>query len=441
MERQTYIGGSTVKYIKVRISTVPYAEGNGCGRDIDYQYTTYAAKQCDPNLSALTGSNDPAKASLKYRQIFNSPETSFGQPFLGNILKLENVMFGRGRGHFTQVKDNAKYRLLTKEAQEDALTSSSAISNGDATGTFTAYQAYLQIYINGITRRNYAQSYNSIASYDYNKSIPNNGNKQRELDIKRYLIPGVQNVGDDKNINNYQRESSVYLKTDDAKTALPFPSDSENIAPLNLKEDSKFTISSKRLCNAPSGEKDISVVSYYASLKNIFINQWGQIYSYDTIDTGFQRIFNSNLNNPDVIFGGDTFISRFAFKTKLPFLTDNRVGAPDDSEIFYDDLPNIAFPKYFHSARSILEDKVVSNKTMTNIISYKAHNFDCPNNPLPETGSGRTFYNGYFYLFAYGIPSFYCESSYNLDLRQAFNTREGDFWPHVSSVSCGQKCC
>jgi hypothetical protein len=36
-------------------------------------------------------------------------------------------------------------------------------------------------------------------------------------------------------------------------------------------------------------------------------------------------------------------------------------------------------------------------------------------------------------MFAYGIPSFYCETSYNLDLRQAFNNREGDFWPHVSS--------
>ena len=36
-------------------------------------------------------------------------------------------------------------------------------------------------------------------------------------------------------------------------------------------------------------------------------------------------------------------------------------------------------------------------------------------------------------MFAYGIPNFYCETSYNLDLRQAFNTKEGDFWPHVST--------
>jgi hypothetical protein len=77
---------------------------------------------------------------------------------------------------------------------------------------------------------------------------------------------------------------------------------------------------------------------------------------------------------------------------------------------------------------------------MTNIISIKAHNFDCPSDPskAPTTvggpaGTYRTFYDGKFYLFAYGIPNFYCETSYNLNLRQAFNDREGNFWPHVST--------
>ena len=60
------------------------------------------------------------------------------------------------------------------------------------------------------------------------------------------------------------------------------------------------------------------------------------------------------------MFGGDTFISRFTFKTKLPFFIDNRVNAPDDSDIFYDEIGNIAYPKYWHSARSILKDYTVS---------------------------------------------------------------------------------
>ena len=78
---------------------------------------------------------------------------------------------------------------------------------------------------------------------------------------------------------------------------------------------------------------------------------------------------------------------------------------------------------------------------MFNLISTKANNLDCPSDPSLYTqgsdtayaGTARTFYDGFMYLWAYGVPNFYCESVYNTDLRQAFNTKEGDFWPHVSS--------
>ena len=397
---------------------------------------------------------------IAYRQIFNSPETSFGQPFLGNVLKLESVMFGAGKAHFVEVKDNAKYKLLSKEAQIDALNSSQEIagitSDFNAGVMFTVYQSYLTIYINGITRRNYGMSFNSRASYDYSLSIDNNvetstntGIKQRDIDLARYVIPGVQSLrSDELDINNWNRESSVFIKTVDeredgsAVTPILFPSNTPIINPSGtnpqITDESRFTISEAQRCNAPEKEKDISVLSYYASMKNIVPNQWGQIYSYQTIDTGYQVTIGSS--NVGIVFGGDVFISRFAYKTKLPFFIDNRVNAPDDSDIFYDEIGNIGYPKYWHSARSILEDYSVtedgSSVPMRNIISYKAHNFDCPNDPslVPVGGgSSRTFYDGYIYMFAYGVPSFYCESTYNTDLRQAFNNKEGDFWPHVSS--------
>lgn len=487
------------------------------------------------NLTTPLTSTGTNIASAK-RMVFNSPETSFGNPFLGNILKLENVMFGGGLGHFVQVKNNANYKLLSKDAQFDALNSSQTVANiggFNAGSMFAVYQSYLTIYVNGITRKNYAYSYNSIASYDYSSEIANGlGIKQRPLDIAQYLIPGVLNVGDDENINNFQRESSVYLKTTEnpidttifykeyrlcnnnvpsalqkpedtfefsyvdenynnviksvspgtcevinsvivpVKTsgignytitvigsgsnfvtniptpALPFPDQTNSlIDPTTnfpkITEKSRITISEVGACNAPAREQDLKVVSYYASLKNLNINQWGQLYTYSTIDTGFQINVNFGTTQGErVVFGGDTFISRFTFKTKLPFFIDNRVGAPDDSDIFYDEIGNVAYPKYWHSSRSITENYILNGgQILTNIISYKANNFDCPNDPgsiAPPSGRNvagtyRTFYDGYFYLFAYGIPNFYCETSYNLDLRQAFNNREGDFWPHVST--------
>lgn len=418
--------------------------------------------ECYP--AKLNGFNNIESA---YRQVFNSPETSFGQPTLGNVLKLESVLFGGGKGHFVEVEKHSMYKLITKQTQIDALNSSKRIADlggFSASAFFTAYQTYLQIYINGISRNNFAYSYNSRSSYDYSSDVPNDiGVKQRQLDKCQYVFPGVQNVGDNYDLNNWNRESSVYTKSIDSRDGAPF-----SVAPLpypnqtpslvvagqsQISDSSRFTISEAGNCASPEAQKDIKVVSYYGSIKTINNGQYGQIYSYETIDTGFQRIFNA-LPQSEVIFGGDTYIGKFGFKTKVPFFIDNRVNAPDDSDIYYDEIGNIAYPQYFYSARSILSDYYVGNTLMKNIISIKANYLDCPsdsivdNNTTTSTSTSTTTttppgtvsagslnysYSGKMYLFAYGIPYFYVESSINVDLRQAFNNLEGDFYPHVSS--------
>jgi hypothetical protein len=427
----------------VSTSTPTYISGNT-------RYVLTRTDTLNPHCYPANLSGFDTDAS-KLRMVFNSPETSFGQPSLGSVLKLENAMIGAGRSHFVQVKNNARYKLLTTFAQQQALTASYNLANSvspfDPNAMFTTYQAYLTIYINGITRRNYGYSFNSVASYDYWKDVSNSGNKQRELDIYQYITSGVQSVSDDHDINNFQRESSVYLKTND-NPPLPYAQDSANVVSTGIIDDSRFSISQRNNCGNAEKLEDISVVSYYASLKNIVPSQYGQIYTYQTIDTGFQVDLDYS---PGIttFFGGDTFISRFAFKTKLPFFIDNRVGAPDDSDVFYDEIGNIAYPQYWHSARSILSNFKAGSTELTNVISVKANYLDCPNgvnyaNTTTTTsttlapgsvssGNPNYVYDGKMYMFAYGIPYFYCESSINTDLRQAFNEREGNFYPHVST--------
>lgn len=446
--------------VTVNSSTVP-VRISGCTGYTIVANNNNKNTECYPaQLDGFNNNESP------YRQVFNSPETSFGQPTLGNVLKLESVLFGAGRAHFVQVKEHAMYKLLTKQAQIDALNSSRAIADlggFNATAMFTAYQSYLQIYINGVSRRNFAYSFNSISSYDYSEDIPNNqGVKQRQLDRSQYVFPGVQSVGDDYDLNNWNRESSVYTKSIETRTgvgpvpALPYPNKTPNLVVAGvsqISDNSRFTLGESGNCGTPEFQQDIKVVSYYGSIKTINNGQWGQIYSYQTIDTGFQRIFNSlPASGVEVIFGGDTFISKFGFKTKLPFFIDNRVKAPDDSDIYYDEIGNIAYPEYWYSARSVLYDYYVGSTLMKNIISVKAHYLDCPNDDIVDNTSTSTtttsttppigttapgtfnyVYDGKMYLFAYGVPYYYVESSINVDLRQAFNNLEGDFYPHVSS--------
>ena len=427
------------------------------------RYTIVASASINMNCfpEQLDGFNN---AQSPYRQVFNSPETSFGQPTLGSVLKLESVLFGAGRAHFVQVKKHSMYKLLTIQAQIEALNSSKKIADlggFSATAMFTAYQTYLQIYVNGVTRRNFAYSFNSISSYDYSADIQNNqGIKQRELDRYQYVFPGVQNVGDDLDLNNWNRESSVYTKSIENRNGafvapLPYPNQTASLVVAGtsqISDNSRFTLSERGNCGTPEFQEPIKVVSYYGSIKTINNGQYGQIYSYQTIDTGFQRIFGAlPANDTEVIFGGDTFIGKFGFKTKLPFFIDNRVGAPDDSDIFYDEIGNVAYPQYWYSARSVLYDYYVGGTLMKNIISVKAHYLDCPNDSIVDTSSTTTttittpppgtallgnqnyVYDGKMYTFAYGVPYYYVETSINIDLRQAFNNLEGDFYPHVSS--------
>lgn len=459
-EFPNYIGDEDVRIwldykenflVRVPVGEKPFCSEGSCFRDASNN-----PKMREPILVTevrdavdLDGGNLEAirdQEDLLKRQIFNSPETSFGQPFLGDILKLESVMYGAGKGHHVEVKDNAKYRLITKEAQEDALKTAESVASitqaFSLEAMFAVYNAQLTIYRNEITKRNFAKSYNAIASYNYSVGVPDTeGVKNYNLDIKRYLIPQVLNVGeDDFVLNNFQRETSVFLRSTDS---IPVPDQSPNMVFTGVSDESRFTIGDSGFCATPEKEKKLSVVSYYASMKNLFVNQYGQVYSYESVDTGFVKLFDNTSIISDVVWGGDTFIGKFAYKTKIPFFFDNRVKFPDDSDIFYDEVGNIGYPKYWHSSRSILETWTGSTQSglvLDNFLSYKATSFDCPNSQElipedadPSTNPNRTFYDGYFYLFAYGIPSFYCESSYNLDLRTAFNDKEGNFWPRVST--------
>lgn len=359
--------------------------------------------------------------SSKQRFSFHSPDTSFYQPYLGNILKLETVETGVSEGHIVEVKNHSKYQFLSTTAYLTASISGLLVgfSSGqygvstkpfDGVAAFTAYKTILDILYKVSPFRNFCYQYNSVGNYSKYSIVPNSENKQRNIDIASYLVPGIQSASDNLLINNYQRESSVYIKTTDG---LPYSNEQD---PNGTIDNSKFLVPTYTIL--PS-----NISSYYATIKKDIENQYGQIYSYDSIDTGFQTIIDieSNTNGIGYVFGGDCFINKFAYKSKIPFFTDNRVGFPDESDIFYDEIGNVGKPKYWFST-----DVTSHNSFFGSVFGVKPHKF------FWQRNSAFTDY-GNIFLFAYGIPYFYCESEVNVDFRQAFNDKEGDFYPRVST--------
>lgn len=413
-----------------------------------YPNYPYNDLRADPFLSTQRTGDDTGRNTStrlqgfssddsKNRWTFHSPDTSFYQPTLGTILKLETVEYGDSRGHFQLVQKHSRYKFLSAGSYATGLVvaviigfASSTVGTStqlfDGTAAFTAFNVFLDIIENLTPKQNFAYQYNSIGEYEEYKTITNNGFKQRRINLSFYLEPGMVNRGDTYTINNFQREGSVFIRT---SQPLPFASTLPGVP-----ADTSRWIISDYSCDTPDNIQTNKISSYYSSLKRNISNQYGQLYSYETIDTGYQFKIDLSITYPPTestlyIFGGDTFINRFAYKSKLPFFIDNRVGDIDESGVEYDEIPNVAYPIFWLSTDSDADTTGGSGglvDAFKQFFGVKLNNFDCK--------EPKFFYQkGKFYLFAYGIPYFYVESDVNVSLRQAFNDKEGDFFPRVSS--------
>lgn len=387
----------------------------------------------------------------KGRFTFHSPDTSFYQPFLGSVLKFETVEGGPAIGNFVQVKEHAGHKLMSAFSAGIALGAGIAVGAlfalepkphtlGAVPGPiYTAYypdipsvgtiaekalfwnQQFKTLIDNLLPIKNYAYQYNAVGYYNNYNPVPNTGNKQRPLDKAYYLNPGLQTLGDIYPINNWKRESSVYFRTNRDMSSPLLPNDA-SIRGTLPEDDSRVEYSSDRQIYS-------NVLSYYASNKRRMRDQYGDIYSYETVDTGHTGLIDIKKDytgKADHVFGGDIFINRFGFKRKLSYFIDTAVGRPDGIDIEYSNLSNIGRVKYWYNTSSAQTPGSGFKGLMKSILGVPQSNLDGNTNKL--------FYqNGRIYLYSYGISYFFSESEVNVDYRQAGNAEEKDFFPNVGT--------
>lgn len=254
-------------------------------------------------------------------------------------------------------------------------------------------------------------------------------------------------------------------------------------------------------------ERERNVNAYYGAIKRELPAQWGRVHSYDVVDTGIY--YELADNDFPTIFGGDTFINKFSFKTKMPVFRKTTVGTPSGSDIALDEEGNLGDPMFWISTQPLDYDFQFNQKDLelslgglglTNIKAYVGSVLQTVGGVLLAVGGGLSvtivgspagvivaaiggiltlagvlFKNtrsklqkasinlykslfqqiiekigiknlnldlnkvrgitqqGIIYQYVYGIPTYFVESQVNVDLRQATNDREGNYYPRVGT--------
>lgn len=463
-----------------------------------YYYPNYPFNDvsADPFISSTpvgdkSGANVQTRLNdfQKSRFTFHSPDTHFFKPsaIQGTMLKLETVESGNAKAHFVPVKDNAREKLRTDKALEVALAAgiislvglnvnvSTQVGTINTVTTtvsptiaaqnfFPSFNNMLDIIDKLIPYYNYGWQYNGIGYYGEGTPVPDAGNKIRGIQFGGYINPGLEKTfGDDHSINNSFRESSVYLSVSDQ-------------VPYAGLDDSRVTGGQIGLC----GNSSVfyrNIASYYGSVKKYLPGQWGDIFSYNVVDTGFYTNFKDDSGNDildiPIIFGGDCFINRFALKRKHSFFNKSTVNKVDGSDIDYNqdalshtNTGNVGYPIWYYSTSNKLLN--IANTAVSGQITNFVNTFGTTagiifsfltlgllplaqaflliilliqNGILTTLGLKITnlecydgsdlFEKGQAYQYAYGIPYFFCESEVNVDMRQATNLKEGNFFPNM----------
>jgi hypothetical protein len=406
---------------------------------------------------------------------FYSPDTLFYQPTLPPELKVEGFLLGRARHSFNEVLDHPKNTLLGQNAFTIATTLAVAEVTFDvflqgatwvqqavsghpltaAPATVIAAVAIGQLTLQsffkvGQIRQQWINSFRGIgkpqqfAYYQavvghYDTFFPNTvaNSQYRSIPIRTYLKEGRWNVNNPNplqpnvSVNNMDREGYVFLGTEQLVTYDPFynSTDNTNLSPSNATRRRYDGVG-----RATSIESNTSVL--YATLKNYYPGQYGTINSIEWLSTNFcGKIGVHGECNP--IFGGDTYISRFAVKRKFPFFTTTAIGLGNNTPFKYSD--------YFNINPVIPGGSIPASRYYLDYLLNDSFNFPLaavvfPNNRSQfnlDYANTSQFYiepPAKFYLFSYGYPYFLVESVFNCNFRYAKTQPAEDFYPHNQDV-------
>lgn len=403
---------------------------------------------------------------------FHSPETDFNTLSTPSELKVEGYVFGKSNGTFVDVHDHPKWVILGKKAKSTALTlailesiSELAIllaqagenyrfgiglsNSANPVGIGLSIAASIAGIANQVVKvgqyryewlktfrdlgspKNFAYKYSAIGHYNYLQILQEENNIVRGISVGKTLKNGNYTTtneitGEKLEINNLDREQSTFISLSEA-----FPlvwqdayknydngTTNSSVSSLTYASESNSAVEGR------SGDIVKNIASPYVKLKNYIPSQYGTLGSIAWINTGYRGDLKNPSSDCISIFGGDTFITRYHLKRKLPLFVTDAMGLASLTPFDYKKYTNIGREARFYC------DYEINGEFSKSDILFP--DFDSDYNFDSLTGDRGLYVKppSKFYLYYYGIPGILTETTINTNYRTGRKEPENDFYPN-----------
>ena len=269
---------------------------------------------------------------------------------------------------------------------------------------------------------NFCSTISGVSDYNsFSTDSVDSSSKWRPLVKQGLLKEGMYNIREkrgnkDKMIrfNNIDRERLLYLSFAD-KGALKYTQAFEQ-----LNSDYNFIREDRNIISNDGLQFENKIGNFYTSLKLWKPSQYGEIQDIRWIDIG------RDCDNDGVYWGGDIFISKFAYRKKFNyFLVSSMLQGDFNTPFKYSNYYNIKNAKYVVDYETETERLGWSNIT-SRISNYKL---------FGRKEDGNYVVGGRFFHYHYNIPYFFVESEINCWNRYKGREIWEDFYPNFSDIN------
>lgn len=250
----------------------------------------------------------------------------------------------------------------------------------------------------------------------YNVFTPNT--RRVLLNNSQYLGQALQQVNATHKVNNLYRASTVFLNTNSIIPNIGLDNTKQTLQTIGggIHNDPADTLTPK------------NAASYYTALKLRLRNQYGQIGDVKQIPIGCINKVSVSLLDPlanifssPVIFGGDTYVTRYTEKNTMFFFYEWLYGQPNGFEYNYEARRMLQYPMYWADSQTF-DVADFSQGLIGSIGSGVGINpsvFPTGFRALDRSGLTGIFTvkKAYYYLFNSGVRDFYVESEVNVGYR------------------------